>query len=157
MLVDHNSLSGYLPASYGNLRQLRALSVGETTPVCHVKSAPVPLYCSFTMCDSDAQFCGVFKVYADIVGAGNTAIVGPLPPSWANMTRLQSLDVSDNCGICGDLPTFPPSVLASLKVDSQGSGLGTTCNRNSCSAFPISILAQAGALLALLSRLYILP
>lgn len=76
---------------------------------------------------------------------GNTAIVGPLPVSWANMTSLQALDVSSNCGICGNLPTFPPSVLAKLQVESQGSGLGWTCNKNACAQFPISILAQAGA------------
>ncbi len=145
LLVDHNSLTGYLPPSFGNFRQLRILSLG--TPLLPA------LLVLVTVVFASLQVLMLHDVVltslsTTIVSAGNTALVGGLPTSWSNMTSLQALDVSDNCGICGSLPAFPPSVLGKLQVESQGSGLGWSCNRNTCAAFPISILAQAGAVAA---------
>ncbi len=48
LLVDHNMLSGYLPASYAHLHELRVLSVG---------ASPAPRLLSF--CLSFTRKCAV--------------------------------------------------------------------------------------------------
>ena len=78
--------------------------------------------------------------------AGATALAGPIPLSWINMTSLQVLDVGDACGICGNMPMFPQMSIGRSQVESSGSSLGWIYTRGQCGGgFSISIVAQAGA------------
>ncbi|BDA43408.1 probable LRR receptor-like serine/threonine-protein kinase [Coccomyxa sp. Obi] len=136
--VRQNALTGVLPPAWGALENLESLLVDHNS-----LSGYLP-----------PSFGSLHQLR--VLSLGNTALVGALPTSWGNMTSLQALDVSDNCGICGNLPAFPPSVLAKLQVESQGSGLGWSCNRNTCAAFPISILAQAVICMSIVGGLVLL-
>ncbi len=48
--------------------------------------------------------------------AGDNNIVGGVPASWANMSNLNALDVTNACGICGALPAFPQAAVGQLQV-----------------------------------------
>lgn len=48
--------------------------------------------------------------------AGDTNLVGGVPPQWVNMSSLSALDVSNACGVCGGLPAFPQGSVGQLQV-----------------------------------------
>ena len=39
-----------------------------------------------------------------LIVAAHNELRGTVPPTWVDMTSLKVLDVSGNCGICGNLP-----------------------------------------------------
>ena len=57
-----------------------------------------------------------------LTAAAHNELRGTVPPSWVDMTSLKVLDVSGNCGICGNLP-FSSNVAVRVTLG-QGVGEG---------------------------------
>ena len=57
-----------------------------------------------------------------LIVAAHNELRGTVPPTWVDMTSLKVLDVSGNCGICGNLP-FSSNVAVRVTLG-QGVGEG---------------------------------
>jgi Leucine-rich repeat (LRR) protein len=82
----NNSLTGSLPPSWGQLRQIKWLYLHGNK-----LSGPLP----------DA-----YKALTDLtsLGLSDNSLTGSVPPSWASMTQLKLLWLSDNPKLRGCLP-----------------------------------------------------
>ena len=115
MLLSTNNLTGSLPPSWGQLRQLQWLYLSSNK-----LSGPLP--------DAYKALTALTKLWLN----GNS-LTGSVPPSWASMTQLKDLWLSDNPKLRGCLPTSWKQQLTDSVV--QGSVQKRVLNRTALKGF----------------------